>query len=192
MPHLILIAGPNGAGKSTAAPGILQGALAVSQFVNADTIALGLSAFEPERAAIQAGRVMVTRLHQLAAGREDFAFETTLASRSFAHWIETLKVEGYHFHLVFLTLPSVELAIERVAERVRMGGHDVPTATIRRRYDSGIRNFFRLYQPLADGWRVYDNTDITPRLIANGSREKVECVTDTVAWSRLKEFNDER
>ena len=154
MPHLILIAGPNGAGKSTSAPGILHGALAVSQFVNADTIALGLAAFAP--------------------------------------WIAELKESGYQFHLVFMTLPSPDLATERVAERVRMGGHDVPIATIRRRFDAGIRNFFRLYQPLADGWRVYDNTDITPRLIANGSRGKVECVTDKAVWNRLKEFNDER
>lgn len=192
MPHLILIAGPNGAGKSTSAPGILHGALAVSQFVNADTIALGLAAFAPENAAMQAGRVMLVRLRQLAENRENFAFETTLGSRTFAPWIAELKESGYQFHLVFLTLPSPDLAIERVAERVRMGGHDVPTTAIRRRYGAGIRNFFRLYQPLADDWRVYDNTDITPRLIANGSREKVECVTDTAIWNRLKEFNNER
>lgn len=192
MPHLILIAGPNGAGKSTSAPGILQGALEVSQFVNADTIALGLSGFEPERAAFQAGRVMLARLQQLAAEREDFAFETTLASKTFAPWIKQLKNDGYQFHLVFLTLPSSDLSIERVAERVRMGGHHVPEETIRRRYDAGIRNFFRLYHPLADGWRVYDNTDIAPRLIACGRGAQVEYVADAAGWSRLKEFNDER
>lgn len=136
--------------------------------------------------------MQLARMRQLAESRENFAFETTLASRAFAPWIAELKVFGYQFHLVFMTLPSPDLAIERVAERVRMGGHDVPAATIRRRYDAGIRNFFRLYQPLADGWRVYDNTDITPRLIANGSRAKVECVTDTAVWSRLKELNNER
>lgn len=192
MPHLILIAGPNGAGKSTAAPGVLQGALAVSQFVNADTIALGLSAFEPERAAMQAGRVMLARLHQLAEGQEDFAFETTLASKTFAPWIERLKSQGYHFHLVFLTLPSAELAIERVAERVRMGGHHVPAATIRRRFAGGIHNFFHLYQPLADSWRVYDNSEVLPHLIAHGSGGKVESVVDEPAWSRLKEYHHER
>lgn len=192
MPHLILIAGPNGAGKSTSAPGILHGALAVSQFVNADTIALGLSAFAPEKAAMQAGRVMLARLRQLAENRENFAFETTLASRTFAPWIAELKKSGYQFHLIFLTLPNHDLAIERVAERVRMGGHNVPIATIQRRYDAGIRNFFKLYQPLAGGWRVYDNTDITPRLVANGSSVKVEYVTDTAVWNHLKEFNNER
>lgn len=192
MPHLILIAGPNGAGKSTAAPGILRGALEVSQFVNADTIALGLSGFEPERAALQAGRVMLTRLHQLAANREDFAFETTLSSKTFAPWIKQLKADGYRFHLVFLTLPSPELSIERVAERVRMGGHDVPAATIRRRYRGGIRNFFDMYQRMADGWRVYDNTETAPRLIASGSGTAVEYVADELSWNRLKEIANGR
>jgi predicted ABC-type ATPase len=192
MPHLILIAGPNGAGKSTSAPGILRGALEVSQFVNADTIALGLSGFEPELAAFQAGRVMLARLHQLAADREDFAFETTLSSKTFAPWIEKLKAEGYRFHLIFLTLPSPELSIERVAERVRMGGHNVPAATIRRRYRGGIRNFFSMYQQLADSWRVYDNTETTPRLIASGSGMAVEYVADELSWNRLKEIANGR
>jgi predicted ABC-type ATPase len=191
MPHLILIAGPNGAGKSTAAPGILQGALAVSQFVNADTIALGLSAFEPEGAAIQAGRVMLDRLHQLAADGEDFAFETTLASRTFVPWIAKLKNQGYRFHLVFLTLPSPELAIERVAERVRLGGHNVPTETIRRRYFAGIRNFFNLFQPLADSWRVYDNSATEPHLIASGRGRNVELTTNIPVWNRLMEIRNE-
>jgi len=192
MPHIILIAGPNGAGKSTSAPGVLQGALAVSQFVNADTIALGLSGFAPENVAMQAGRVMLSRLRKLAEDGENFAFETTLASRTFAPWIAELKESGYQFHLVFMTLPSPELAIERVAERVRMGGHDVPDATIRRRYNAGIRNFFGLYQPLADGWRVYDNTDVTPRLIASGSSGKIDSVENSVAWKYLQEFSSER
>jgi len=113
MPHVIVIAGPNGAGKSTTAPAILKGTLGVTEFVNADTIAAGLSAFNPEKAAFQ-------------AGREDFAFETTLASKTFAHWIQNLKLSGYTFHLFYLWLPSPDFAIARVAERVRMGGHCVP------------------------------------------------------------------
>ena len=190
MPHLILIAGPNGAGKSTAAPGILRGTLYVSQFVNADTIALGLSAFAPETIGIQAGRVMLTRLHQLAESRENFAFETTLASKTFAPWIVKLKGKGYQFHLIYLTLPSPELAIGRVAERVRMGGHNVPEETIRRRYRGGIRNFFNLYQPLADSWRVYDNSSTSPGLIAHGCGLRVESVSNESAWSRLKEISN--
>lgn len=190
MPHLILIAGPNGAGKSTAAPGILRGAMSVSQFVNADTIALGLAAFAPETASMQAGRVMLERLHQLAENGEDFAFETTLASKTFAPWIEKLKGEGYQFHLVFLTLPSPELAIGRVAERVRMGGHNVPEEAIRRRYDGGIRNFFKLYRPLAESWRVYDNSSLSPRLIAHGSGLQVELIAAESAWERLQEISN--
>ena len=186
MPHLILIAGPNGAGKSTSAPGILRGALAVSQFVNADTIALGLSGFAPENAAMQAGRVMLSRLHQLAEEGDDFAFKTTLASRSFAPWIAKLKMRGYRFHLVFLTLPSADIAIARVAERVRMGGHDVPASTIQRRFVSGIRNFFDLYQPMADTWRVYNTSDTKPRPIASGRGLVIESLTDKVKWTDLQ------
>ena len=141
---------------------------------------------------MQAGRVMLARLRQLAQNREDFAFETTLASKTFAPWISPLKNDGYHFYLVFLTLPSAELAIERVAERVRMGGHDVPSATIRRRYAAGIRNFFNLYQPLTDSWRVYDNSETAPRLIASGRGKTVECTADNTAWRRLTEFDHER
>ena len=107
----------------------------------------GLSAFQPESAAIHAGRVMLERLHYLAKERVDFAFETTLASRSFAHWIAKLKQNGYTFHLVFLWLPSADFAVARVAEE-----------TIRRRYNKGIENFFRLYRPLTDTWRMYDNS----------------------------------
>ncbi len=158
-PHVIVIAGPNGAGKSTTAPMLLKGTLGVTEFVNADVIALGLSAFQPESAAFHAGRVMLERLHYLANERVDFAFETTLASRSFAPWIAKLKQSGYTFHLVFLWLPSAGFAVARVAERVRMGGHDVAEETIRRRYNKGIENFFRLYRPLTDTWRIYDNSD---------------------------------
>jgi predicted ABC-type ATPase len=144
-PDVVMLAGPNGAGKSTAAPALLRDILSVNEFVNADVIAQGLSAFEPERAAPAAGRIMLARLRELARQRESFAFETTLASRSFAPWIAGLKSEGgYKFRLVFLWLPSPEAAVARVAERVRAGGHDVPEATIRRRYAAGLKNFFTL------------------------------------------------
>lgn len=121
-PKVVVIAGPNGAGKSTAATRILQDALAVQEFVNADVIARGLSAFKPESVALTAGRVMLQRLDALAAERADFAFETTLASRSFAPWLKRLNVSGYEFHLFFVWLPTAEAAIARVQERVRSGG----------------------------------------------------------------------
>jgi predicted ABC-type ATPase len=122
MPKVVVIAGPNGAGKSTAAPAVLRNALRVNEFVNADTIAAGLSAFSPDAVAIAAGRIMLERLRELAREGRDFAFETTLASKSFAPWLRTLQSDGYTCHLVYLWVPTVELAIARVAERVRRGG----------------------------------------------------------------------
>ena len=140
---------------------------AFHEFVNADTIAQGLAAFAPDGVAFEAGSIMLARLHQLAARRRDFAFETTLASRSLAPWLADLLGTGYEFHLVFLWLPSADFAVQRVADRVRMGGHHVPEATVRRRYERGLRNFFRLYQPLATSWRMYDNSVMqSARLIA--------------------------
>jgi predicted ABC-type ATPase len=117
-PNIIILAGPNGAGKTTASQNLLIGALAVQEFVNADTIAKGLSAFRPESVAIEAGRIMLQRLHHLTAQRADVAFETTLASRTFAPWIKALVAEGYAFRLIFLWLPSAEMAVNRVRDRV--------------------------------------------------------------------------
>jgi predicted ABC-type ATPase len=186
-PIVAVIAGPNGAGKSTTAPGLLAGVLGITEFVNADVIAQGLSAFDPEGAAIDAGRVMLTRLKALATSRANFAFETTLASRTFAPWIARLCDSGYEFHLVFLYLPSPEMALERVADRVRAGGHHVPGEVVRRRYVGGIRNFFRLYRPLAKRWRFYDNSDRTgPRLIASGVRADEQQVADAATWDVIK------
>ena len=181
-PRLIVLAGPNGAGKSTAAPLVLTEALSVHEFVNADVIARGLSAFRPERAALQAGRIMLERLRELVGSRMTFAFETTLAGRNYAAWIADLRRGGYIFHLVFLWLSSPELAINRVRERVRLGGHDVPEETIRRRYEAGLRNFFALYQPLADEWCLYDNSDpAMRRLVASGDPGQTTIV-DAAAW----------
>lgn len=142
-PSIIVIAGPNGAGKSTVAPALLRDTLLVNEYVNADVIAQGLSAFAPESAALRAGRVMLGRLHELAEARRTFAFETTLASRSFAPWLARQKRSGYLVNLVFLYLSSPELARERVAARVRLGGHDIPEKTVERRYTAGLRNFSR-------------------------------------------------
>jgi predicted ABC-type ATPase len=184
-PHLIVLAGPNGAGKSTAAPALLVGALGVHEFVNADLIAQGLSAFQPERTALQAGRIMRDRLHYLASQRVNFGFETTLASRSLAPWIADLRRTGYAIHLLFLWLPSPEMAMARVAERVRLGGHDVPPETIRRRYHTGLRNFFGLYRPLTDTWRFYDNSDLASlRLLASGTG-RGESVAVTDRWNEI-------
>lgn len=183
FPSVVVLAGPNGAGKSTAASALLHGTLAVNQFVNADAIAKGLAGFAPETVAMRAGRIMLDRLKELAANRENFAFETTLASRSFAPWLKTLAETGYRFHLVFLWLPTADMAVGRVANRVKMGGHDVPEETIRRRYAAGLRNFHCLYRPISTSWRVYDNSeDRKPRLIARGGGSDVDLIADAQTW----------
>ncbi len=192
-PKVIALAGPNGAGKSTTAPFLLKGTLGVTEFVNADVIAQGLSGFAPEGAAVAAGRVMLARLRQLARQKLTFALETTLATRSYAPWLSDLIRTGYTFHLVFLWLPSADAAVARVAERVRMGGHDVPEATIRRRYTRGLRNFFTLYQPLAATWRVFDNSSaLGPRLIARGKGKKTTRIVQRSAWKLItRQYSDE-
>lgn len=137
-PSLVVLAGPNGAGKTTAAPLLLQDTLGVNHFVNADFIGQGLSAFDPDAAALAAGRAMMSRLRELARQRASFAFETTLASKTLAPWIRDLIDAHYSFHLVFLWLPSADFALERVASRVQAGGHNVPAIAVRRRYARGL------------------------------------------------------
>src|ERR1700761_5342526 len=134
MPNIYVIAGPNGAGKSTMAQVLLSEEFHCAEFVNADVIARGLSAFNPQGAALEAGRVMLHRLNELARERVDFAFETTLASRSFAPWLRKRQEEGYRFNLFFAWLPHPDMAVNRVAARVAAGGHNVPEADVRRRY----------------------------------------------------------
>jgi predicted ABC-type ATPase len=175
-PQIIIIAGPNGAGKSTLAPFLLRDKLGLLEYVNADTIAQGLSAFQPERAAMEAGRVMLKRLRDLARQEASFAFETTLATRSYAPWLKELRGQGYRMQLIFLWLRSPEMAVQRVEDRAVSGGHRIPAETIRRRYVKGVRNFFSLYRPLAESWGVYDNSvPPGPALMAvgEGVRERV-------------------
>jgi predicted ABC-type ATPase len=184
-PSLVVLAGPNGAGKSTTAPALLRGTLKVTEFVNADVIARGLSGFQPEAAALAAGRVMLSRIRHLASEGASFAFESTLANRLLARWIAGLIGRGYRFYLVFLWLPSPKFAVERVAQRVQAGGHSVAEAVIRRRYESGLRNFFGVYQPLATRWWMYDNSETTPRLVASGEGRKVTRIENAELWKRI-------
>lgn len=184
----MVLAGPNGAGKSTSAARLLRGALAVDEFVNADTIASGLSAYRPEAAAIAAGRVMLERLRFLARERRDFAFETTLAGRTHARWLRELRSVGYRAHLIFLSLPNPDLAVARVAERVRQGGHHVPEDVVRRRFASGLSNLLSWTPAVVDSWQVVDNADVTgPRLIASRDPGKSAVISDPIAWESLKE-----
>jgi predicted ABC-type ATPase len=186
MPNVIIISGANGAGKSTLAPYLLRDTFGILEYVNADTLALGLSAFAPENAAFEAGRLMLGRLNELARSHRDFAFETTLASRFYARWLKDLQLSGYRFHLIYLWLKNPELAIERVRERVRVGGHNVPETTIRRRYERGRQNFFSLYRPLADSWQVYDVSALIPRKIAFGDKIAGERVLMKVLWKKIR------
>lgn len=169
MPKVVVIAGPNGAGKSTTAPDVLQKAFGmnVERFINADTIEAGLQNTAAGSVAFTAGRIMLDRMHERAGAGADFAFETTLASRSFAPWLRKLQLGAYELHLVYFWLPSADLAVGRVAERVRHGGHNVPEPVIRRRYDRSLANFFNLYRPIADSWLMLDNSRPTaPQAIA--------------------------
>jgi predicted ABC-type ATPase len=162
---------------------LLRGSLKVEEFVNADTLAQGLSAFRPEDVALDAGRIMLKRLDDLESRGKSFAFESTLASQALARRLERLKERGYRIHIVYLWLPNAELAIARVAERVRAGGHDVPSEDVRRRFTRGRRNFLTRYRPLADTWRLYDGSSIRgPRLIASGAAGKPTRVRDQETW----------
>ena len=185
-PQVIVIAGPNGAGKTTLAPFLLRDTLGLLEYVNADPIAFGLSGFAPGGVAIEAGRVMLKRLNDLAKQRRNFAFETTLAARSYCRWIRILRDTGYTFQLMFVWLRSADLAVERVQERVRSGGHFVPEEIIRRRYLGGLMNFWRLYQPLADAWSVYDNS-ASPRTlpIASGGARAKFIVRNENSWNHF-------
>ena len=160
----------------------------MDEFVNADTIALGLSAYRPEAAAVAAGRVMLVRLRFLARERRDFAFETTLSGRGHARWLRSLRTGGYRVHLIFLALPTADLAVLRVQMRVRGGGHDVPESIVRRRFAAGLRNFVHVYSGIADSWQVYDNSGVRgPRLIAARALAGETSVNDHMAWTRIQE-----
>lgn len=185
-PSVVILAGPNGAGKSTAAPALLRGALQVNEFVNADVIARGLSAFDPDSAAMAAGRVMLARLRELAEQRVSLAFETTLASKTLAPWLGGLKDSGYDVHLVFLWLSSADLALERVADRVRNGGHDIRPDVVLRRYSAGVRNLFRFYQRLATRWAMYNASGPQPMLVAEGLESQPERVYDSNVWAAVR------
>lgn len=181
-PNLYIIAGPNGAGKTTFAKKFLPDYAGCLDFINADFIAGGLSPFFPERAAIKSGKLMLEQIHILSQQGVDFGFETTLAGKSYHHLLQELKIHGYYITLFYLWLPSVELALKRIADRVRRGGHNVPAKTVRRRFDRGLYNLFYLYRPLLDVWVLFDNASNTPLQIASETSGKLNiCVPDLFA-----------
>lgn len=165
MKKIIIIAGPNGAGKTTFAREYLPNEANCPIFINADLIAAGLAPFAPETAAIKAARLMLSEIKANVKAGNSFAFETTLSGKAYAKDIADWKKLGYHITLVFLSLPYAEFAIQRVAARVAAGGHNIPEATISRRFKAGISHFEKLYKPLADTWALYDNAGEQPILI---------------------------
>ena len=168
MPNLYIIAGCNGAGKTTASYTILPEILHCREFVNADNIAAGLSPFNPESVAMEAGRLMLKRIHQLLEEKADFAFETTLATRSYQSLIKKAKAEGYQVTLLYFWLSSPEVARKRVDERVGNGGHNIPTDVIKRRYYRGIQNLLHLYIPICYEWSVINSMTTNPEIVACG------------------------
>lgn len=165
-PNLYIIAGPNGAGKTTFAIQFLPNYANCKEFVNADYIASGLSPFSPNRAAIQAGRIMLERIKMLADHSEDFGFETTLAGTTYVRLLKKLKIQGYRIHLFFLWIQSIDMALARIAGRVRMGGHNVPEEVVCRRYHKGLLNIGKHYCQLSDFWAIYDNSAEVPKMVA--------------------------
>jgi predicted ABC-type ATPase len=186
-PQAVVIAGSNGAGKTSAAQDLLHDTIGIDAFVNADVIAEGLSAFHPESAAIEAGRIMLRRLKELARARNDFAFESTLAGRSAQHLLTGLSRHDYDVHIFYLWLPSPDLAVVRVRRRVDAGGHDVPEQVIRRRFWSSLVNFDRIYRPIATSWRLYDGSVLGGRpLIAFGRQRGALSVRDQEKWQAVR------
>ncbi len=175
-PHLYIIAGPNGAGKTTFARQFLPKFTGCLEFINADMIAAGLSPFKPESAAFRAARLVLEQIQLVSSRRLDFGFETTLSGRSYLHILEQLRRSGYQIELCFLWVRSVDLALARIAGRVCRGGHDIPSDTVRRRFDRGLGNFLGLYRPLVDSWTLFDNSAENPRKIASGDSKKIKIV----------------
>ncbi len=187
QPTVVVIAGPNGAGKSTAAPFLLKQALGILEFVNADQIATGLSAYSPETVSFEAGRIMLKRLHELAEANVSFAFESTLSSRTFALFLSRCKARGYEVQIFYVALPSAELAVNRVALRIKLGGHNIPQADIERRFQRSLHNLYTLYLPLADRWKVLDNASGILKPIARGTAHRAY-VEDMEKWLNLKQL----
>jgi predicted ABC-type ATPase len=184
--NLYIIAGCNGAGKTTASFTILPEILNCKEFVNADEIAKGLSPFQPERVSLEAGRIMLDRINELMKSNRNFAFETTLATKSYKPKILFAQEKGYNVTLLFFWLQNVELAIERVRIRVQEGGHNIQTEVIRRRYVNGIKNLFNIYLPLANEVMIFDNSEIKNELIAEKTIDSEIDILNQTKFNQLK------
>ena len=190
-PNLYIIAGPNGAGKTTFARKFLPDYAKCLEFVNVDLIAGGLSPFAPERAVIHAGRLMLEQIHSLGNLGVDFGFETTLSGKTYVKFLQEMKKEGYLIHIFFLWIPNAELAVERIKLRVRNGGHHIPEAIVRRRFNRSLPNFLRFYKPLVDSWTIFDNSGDVPKMIAFEESGKIE-ILDPYLFNILLKCKEEQ
>lgn len=191
MPTVYAIASPDGAGKTTFATGFLPNHANCRQFLNADLIAAGLAPFAPETQNVRAGRLLLDRIRELSAARENFGFQTTLVGRGHVKLLPGLKRSGHRVVLYFLWLPGAELAVRRVANRVRMGGHGVPEHDVRRRFESGLCNLFQLYRCKADVWWLYDASNPSPILIAR-EEDGISTPMDAETFLRIQKQGEGR
>lgn len=184
--NLYIISGCNGAGKTTASYTVLPEILHCKEFVNADEIARGLSPFNPENVAIEAGRLMLQRIETLLERGETFSIETTLATKSYINLVRRSQSKGYSVKVLFFWLNSPELAIQRVAERVAKGGHNIPEPVIRRRYTAGISNLFHLFMKEVDYWDIYDNSEYPRKQIACGGRNAETVICEESLFNQIQ------
>ena len=186
--HLYIISGPNGAGKTTASYTVLPKILQCKEFVNADEIARGLSPFNPESVAIEAGRLMLKRISDLLQRNESFSIETTLSTRSYFRLVEKAHSQGYDVTLLFFWLKSPQQAIERVAERVAKGGHDIPKDIIVRRYWEGLDNLFNIYMPIVDTWILVNNSETPRSIVATGGKDQKTIIKDNKHFKTIEDY----
>lgn len=194
MAKIYIIAGCNGAGKTTASYIVLPKMLGCKEFVNADEIARGLSPFNPESVAIAAGKLMLQRMNDLLSDGNDFAFETTLASKYYAKFIRLAQDKGYFATLLYFWLPTPEQAIDRVGMRVRNGGHNIPEVVIRRRYANGICNLKNLYIPICDYWTIFDNSSVDQqiKIVAAGEKNRIIQIGDALSYQKIMNYDKTR
>lgn len=188
MPDLYIIAGPNGAGKTTASMTILPNHLQIDEFVNADSIAVGLSPFKPEEVAVQAGKLMLNRIENLLSESRSFAIETTLSSRNYLKLISQAQSKGYTVNLIYVWLKSVEQAKLRVRYRVLNGGHNIPPETIERRYYRSLDNLVNNYINVCDNWFILDNSSLTSSFVAEGGLNKELIILNSDIWNIIQRY----
>ena len=190
--NLYIVSGCNGAGKTTASYTILPEILNCKEFVNADEIARGLSPFQPEKVSIEAGRIMLKRIDELLHDNKSFAFETTLASKSYKNQIEEAKSKGYDVTLLFFWLQTIDLAKQRVKARVLSGGHNIEINVIERRYINGIKNLFDIYVPLVDNVLIIDNSEAKHQFIARKANNSELQIIDNLKFNKLRQYYENK